>query len=84
MFKTHLTVVESSAAAYPNQPAFRTPLVDPDTNQITRWLAITYQQFHEDVLASARYWSHTLTSDNIAPRSVIGIWQVLSPLLILQ
>ena len=79
-FQCHLSVLESSIRSYPTRPAFRTPVVDKETSQISEWATITYAQFHQDVELYARYWSSVLSADGVAPGSIIGLWFV-SPLV---
>ena len=76
-FQSHLSVLESSVKLYPTRPAFRFPIVDKDTSQISEWATVTYAQFHQDVELYARYWTSVLSADRIAPGSIIGLWYVL-------
>lgn len=73
-YRTHLTVLEQSAARFPNAPAFKVPRIDPVTTEILQWEPITFRQFLLDVEHFARYWSLKLQADRIRPRSVIGLW----------
>ena len=75
MLRSHLTVLESSAARYPTSPVFRIPQLDSN-GTIDSWQTITYQRFHADVLSHARYWTSVFTRDRIPQRSVVGIWYV--------
>ena len=72
--RTHLTVLEQTAARYPNAPAFRVPRVHPDTNEVVEWDIVTYSQFWQDVERFARHWTQKLTTDGIPSRSVVGLW----------
>ena len=72
--QSHLTILEQSAEKYGSLPAFRLPIVDPDTKAVLQWRSITYQQFLADVERVARYWLRRLTEDGIAHRSVVGLW----------
>jgi acyl-CoA synthetase (AMP-forming)/AMP-acid ligase II len=81
MPRSHLTVLEASAAKYSSLPAFRTPIVDPQTNTITEWRAITYSQFHLDVERVARHWLRRLQAQGLPHRSVVGMWYVVIPLI---
>ena len=81
-FQSHLSVLESSVRSYPTRPAFRTPVVDKETSQISEWATITYAQFYQDVQLYARYWTSILSADGVAPGSIIGLWYV-SPLVLL-
>ncbi|KAI0080254.1 acetyl-CoA synthetase-like protein [Panus rudis PR-1116 ss-1] len=73
-FRTHLTALEESAALYPTSPAFRVPEVNPVSQEIVEWHAITYQQFLADVEHTARYWTDKLNANEVPPRSVVGLW----------
>ena len=75
-FQSHLSVLESSVRLYPTRPAFRTPVVDKETSQISEWATITYTQFYQDVELYARYWTSILSADGVAPSSIIGLWSV--------
>lgn len=76
-FQSHLSILESSAKSYPTRPAFRTPVVNEETSQISEWATVTYAQFHQGVELYARYWTSILSADGIAPGSVVGLWYVL-------
>ncbi|OBZ76346.1 hypothetical protein A0H81_03063 [Grifola frondosa] len=73
-YRTHLTVLESSASLYPDSPAFRLPQLDPTTGEVCEWATVTYSQFHHDVDHFARYWTRELSALDVSPRSVIGAW----------
>jgi len=73
-FQSHLSVLESSFRLYPARPAFRTPVVDKETSQISEWATITYAQFYQDVELYARYWTSVLSADGVALGSIIGLW----------
>jgi len=75
-FQSHLSVLESSARSYPTRPAFRAPVVDKETSQISEWTTTTYAQFYQDVELYARYWTSVLSADGVAPGSIIGLWYV--------
>ena len=75
-FQSHLSVLASSVKLYPKRPAFRLPVVNKETSQISEWVAITYTQFYQDVELYARYWTSVLSADGIAPGFVIGLWYV--------
>ena len=75
-FQSHLSVLESSVKSYPTRTAFRTPVVDKETSQISEWATITYAQFYQDVQLYARYWTSVLSADGVAPGSIIGLWYV--------
>ncbi|KAF9069154.1 acetyl-CoA synthetase-like protein [Rhodocollybia butyracea] len=72
MLRTHLSVLESSAARFSSSPAFRVPILDGQTGKLNDWETISYTQFLFDVERSAVYWSHQLR--DIPQRSVIGLW----------
>lgn len=74
MFRTHLSVLDSSAACFSSSPVFKLPLLDAQTNQLSDWTTITYQQFRDDVERSSAYWAKELRRDAIPQRSVIGLW----------
>ncbi|EMD42192.1 hypothetical protein CERSUDRAFT_129647 [Gelatoporia subvermispora B] len=73
-YKTHLTVLHEVASLHPTATAFRVPRLDPTTEEILEWDAITFEQFASDVELFARYWGSQLQSMNIPLRSVIGVW----------
>ncbi|PIL31634.1 hypothetical protein GSI_06336 [Ganoderma sinense ZZ0214-1] len=73
-YRTHLTVLEQSAARYPDSPVFRTPRTDPNTNKILEWDIVTYSQFWQDVERFARHWTRELTACGVRTRSVVGLW----------
>jgi len=76
-FQSHHSILESSARSYPTRPAFRTPVVNEGTSQISEWATITYTQFYQDVQLYARYWSSILSADSsVASGSIIGLWYV--------
>jgi acyl-CoA synthetase (AMP-forming)/AMP-acid ligase II len=75
MLRSHLTVLESSAARYPSSPVFKVPQLDSQ-GSIEGWESITYQRFRGDVESYARYWAGVFKRDRIPQRSVIGIWCV--------
>ncbi|KAK7463694.1 hypothetical protein VKT23_005633 [Stygiomarasmius scandens] len=73
MSKTHLSVLESSASKHSSSPVFAIPHVDPQFGHL-KWQSVSYNQFHQDVLVFARYWSRMLENDCIPQRSVVGLW----------
>ncbi|KAH8102488.1 acetyl-CoA synthetase-like protein [Cristinia sonorae] len=80
-FRTHLTILNETASAYPDRPVFRVPVLAPADNGqsaseevVEGWKVITYSQFDCNVRSYAKYWYHTLSADGIPPRSVIGLW----------
>ncbi|KAI0800938.1 acetyl-CoA synthetase-like protein [Fomes fomentarius] len=73
-FRTHLTVLEQSAAQYPDAPAFRVPRLRSDSDEILEWDTVTYIQFWQDVQRFARHWTQKLTVDGIPCGSVVGLW----------
>jgi acyl-CoA synthetase (AMP-forming)/AMP-acid ligase II len=75
-FKTHLTILETSASKHPSTAAFKLPRLDPRTGRVQEWTTITYRQYLQDVELFAKYWAHTLQGLNIPQRSVVGVWYV--------
>ena len=75
-FKSHLFVLESSTRSYPTRPAFRIPVVNEGTSQISEWATVTYSNFLRDVELYGQYWTSTLSADGIAPGSIVGLWYV--------
>jgi acyl-CoA synthetase (AMP-forming)/AMP-acid ligase II len=73
MFKTHLTVLGSSASLYSSSPAFKVPRFSA-RNETVQWQSITYRQFHDDVEIFARYWMRVLSVQGISRKSVVGLW----------
>lgn len=74
--QSHLSVLESSVQLYPTRPAFRLPIVNKETSQVSEWATVTYAQFHQDVELYARYWASVLSADGLAPGSTVGLWYV--------
>ncbi|KAI3602834.1 amp-ligase [Moniliophthora roreri] len=72
--RTHLSVLEASAAYHPTSSVFKKPVLDSCTNKLIDWQSITYKQFYEDVLIYARHWAKVLGRDGIPQRAVIGLW----------
>jgi len=77
--QSHLSVLESSVRSYPTRPAFRIPVVNKETSQVSEWATITYAQFYQDVELYARHWTSVLSADGVAPGSIIGLWSVSRP-----
>lgn len=76
-YKTHLTLLEETAASVPDLPVFKVPRLEtPDSEEVAAWISISYAQFKTDVETYARYWSRALTANGIATRSVVGLWSV--------
>ncbi|EJF66994.1 acetyl-CoA synthetase-like protein [Dichomitus squalens LYAD-421 SS1] len=73
-YRTHLTVLEQTAARYPDSPVFRIPRIDSRSNEILEWDIVTYSQFWQDVERFARHWTQKLTSCGVGTRSVVGLW----------
>lgn len=73
-FQSHLTVLASSAAEFPTSIAFRTPVLDPASNDVKEWGSVTYQQFKDDVDFMSRYWTRELKGDAVPRGSVVGLW----------
>lgn len=74
LYKTHLTVLEESAAKWPSSPVFQLPVLEEETGRLRGWKPVTYGQFQADVELFARYWNRSLTADGVPPRSVVGLW----------
>jgi acyl-CoA synthetase (AMP-forming)/AMP-acid ligase II len=75
-FKSHLTVLETSASLYSSSPVFRIPQLADATGEVEAWIPITYRQFHNDVELVAKYWTRTLRADGLPQRTVVGLWSV--------
>ncbi|OCH95760.1 acetyl-CoA synthetase-like protein [Obba rivulosa] len=73
-YRTHLTVLQEVASLHPTATAFRVPQLEPTTQRILEWDAISFAQFHSDVEHFARYWGALLQARGIALRSVVGVW----------
>lgn len=73
MSPSHLALLQSAAAKYPDDPVFKLPVLDTN-GQLSDWYDITYTQFLRDVELYARHWSRLLLADNVPPSSVVGIW----------
>jgi acyl-CoA synthetase (AMP-forming)/AMP-acid ligase II len=73
--RSHLTVLENSAATYGSLPAFRLPTLE-STGAVRDWQTVTYRQFFADVERVARYWHHRLVATGLPHRSVVGVWLV--------
>ncbi|KAI1793885.1 acetyl-CoA synthetase-like protein [Ganoderma leucocontextum] len=74
-YRTHLTVLEHSAALYPSSPAFKLPrLSATDRTAVEEWVSISYQQFLLDVERSARHWGRALAAHALPSRSIVGLW----------
>ncbi|KAF8064420.1 hypothetical protein FPV67DRAFT_221742 [Lyophyllum atratum] len=74
MLRSHLTVLESSAARHSLSPVFKVPELDQSSGRVENWTPISYRQFWRDVESYARHWTRTFTRDGIPPKSVIGLW----------
>ena len=72
-YKTHLTVLEQSAALYSSASAFRLPRLSSD-GSVDEWLSISYRQFHLDVERFARHWHSVFSARGLRPRSIVGLW----------
>ena len=77
--QSHLSVLESTVRSYPARPAFRIPVVNKETSQVSEWTTTTYAQFHQDVELYARYWTSVLSAGGVAPGSIVGLWYVSRP-----
>ncbi|KAJ7597147.1 hypothetical protein C8J56DRAFT_1001157 [Mycena floridula] len=72
MLSSHLTVLQDSAARFPDAPAFKVPILE--AGHVREWQTITYRQFQHDVEVYARYWSRILSADHVPRGSVVGLW----------
>jgi hypothetical protein len=73
-FKTHLTVLESSAAKYASSHAFKIPKLDPRSGRVQAWQPITYREVQLDVELFSKYWARALRAQKVPRKSVVGIW----------
>ncbi|TCD69976.1 hypothetical protein EIP91_005565 [Steccherinum ochraceum] len=74
-YKTHLSILQESAAAYPDRPVFRVPrLVVGSESEVEDWTVVSYSQFDLGVKLYAKHWSRTLSRDGVPPRSIVGMW----------
>ncbi|TBU61980.1 acetyl-CoA synthetase-like protein [Dichomitus squalens] len=74
-YRTHLTVLEQSAALYSSSPAFKLPRVSAiDKTVVEEWVSVSYEQFLLDVERSARHWARTLFAHGLPSRSIVGLW----------
>lgn len=73
-FRSHLTVLQTSASVYSSATAFRVPEVDGETGKLVQWRSISYRQFQDDVDLFARYWARTLRADGVPREAVVGLW----------
>ncbi|KAJ6616294.1 hypothetical protein B0H10DRAFT_1799807 [Mycena sp. CBHHK59/15] len=73
MPRTHISVLETSAARSPSAVAFKIPVLD-DPEQEPNWRSITYQQFLRDVEVIAAHISRNFRKAGIPERSVVGLW----------
>jgi acyl-CoA synthetase (AMP-forming)/AMP-acid ligase II len=75
-FKSHLSVLEASAAKYPSRHAFQIAKAGSNSS-VDAWAPVTFREFLEDVEVSARYWYKTLSDAGLSQGSVVGLWYVL-------
>ncbi len=81
-YRTHLTVLEDSAAIYPDRPVFRVPKTSGANDaEVEDWRIVTYSQFNSGVTLYAQHWARILNADGLPPRSVVGLWFVYFPFL---
>ena len=73
-YRTHLNVLENSAALYASSAAFRLPRLSADNSKVEAWDTVSYEQFLRDVEHAARYWSHALSAHGLARRPIVGLW----------
>lgn len=74
MFRTHLTVLDSSASLYSSSPVFKVPRLNLSNGIVQQWHSITYKQFYDAVRVFARHWMRVLKAQGIAQKSVVGLW----------
>lgn len=74
VFKTYLSVLESSVSTYATSYAFRIPRFDTASDRVKEWNTITFQQFKEDVELLSRYWTRELKANGITRGDVVGLW----------
>ena len=72
--RTHLDVLQDSAAHYSERPVFKLPALSPESKEVHEWAPVTYAQFKADVERYARHWSRVLAADGLPRQSVIGVW----------
>ncbi|TFY61926.1 hypothetical protein EVJ58_g4190 [Rhodofomes roseus] len=73
--RTHLTVLQWSAALYADSVVFKVPRSISGSGSVQYlWDNITYRQFLLDVERSARFWSSVLVKENLPQRTVVGLW----------
>ncbi|KAF7307018.1 Acetyl-CoA synthetase-like protein [Mycena indigotica] len=72
--KTHLTVLQETARRAPSSVAFKLPRADSQSTYAHDWYSVTYQQFLHDVELFARHWLSVLSSNGVAPGSVVSLW----------
>lgn len=75
-YRTHLTVLQSTADRLPNTPVFRLPSLSRSTGLVDSWVPVTYKQFLDDVELMSKFWAKTLHSRRIPRESVVGLWYV--------
>ncbi|KAF9266365.1 acetyl-CoA synthetase-like protein [Marasmius fiardii PR-910] len=73
MLTTPLHLLADIASQKPGAPAFKVPIVDPETDQIAYWKSITYSEFALDVLRLAAGWRSIFQRDGVSPGSVVAI-----------
>ncbi|KAI0754380.1 acetyl-CoA synthetase-like protein [Daedaleopsis nitida] len=70
---THLQALYDFTAIHSTLPILKLPVYDAE-GQLLAWQPISYSRFTSDVEHFAAHLSQKLTSDGIAPRSVVGLW----------
>ncbi|KAM5360087.1 hypothetical protein ACJZ2D_013998 [Fusarium nematophilum] len=73
-YKTHLTVLQHSAADYPLSAALKVPSWSAKGEVFEGWKDIPFSSFLRDVEQSARYWSDKLAGKGLEERSTVGLW----------
>lgn len=77
----HFQTLHERVISHPNTPVFKIPM-SGTTWEDPEWIDISYTQFSADIERLARYWYNTIQPYNIPPRSVVGVWCVISRLFI--
>ncbi|KAL0575448.1 hypothetical protein V5O48_006521 [Marasmius crinis-equi] len=72
-FRTPLTNLKRAVEHWPSATAFKLPIVDANSNHISGYDAITFQEFYNDVEYMASYWYTKLSDSQVPPGSVVGL-----------
>ena len=74
LMRTHLSVLDKAALAFPTHPVFKVPTLASGSVEVVEWSTITYSQFRSDVDKYAKYWTRILAEDGLEPRSTVALW----------